>query len=282
MSDLIGRQREFNLESRDQWESFAGHRENVTRLLGTGVAPATGRLCVLGAGNCTDLDLATLLGIYREVHLVDLDAEAVASGMRRQSMATPPGLHPHGDLDVTGMLDAMSSWSPQERIDPAVVAACADVPVQSILPLLPGPFEVVVSTCLLSQLILNLVHTVGEGHPQFLLLLQAVRAGHLRLLTHLVAPGGTAILITDVVSSDTVPTLSSVPDSALSGLLARLVRERNFFHGVNPAILETLAAHDPVLRTYGLHQETLAPWRWDLGPRMYLVYAMKYRMRPFP
>jgi hypothetical protein len=281
VSDLIGRQREFNQESRDRWESFAGHREKVTRLLGSGVAPATGRLCVLGAGNCNDLGLATLLETYREVHLVDLDAEALAAGLRRQSVATHPGLHQHGNFDVTGMLDVMSTWSPQARIDPTDVAACADVPVQSIAPLLPGPFEVVVSTCLLSQLILYLVHTVGEGHPQFLMLLQSVRAGHLRLLTHLVAPGGTAILITDVVSSETVPTLGSVPDAALSGLLARLIRERNFFHGVNPAVLDTLATHDPVLRTHKLNQETLSPWRWDLGPRLYLVSAMRYRIPTF-
>ena len=70
MDDPRARQGQFNAESFDQWAGFADHRRRVSGLLATG----PGRLCVLGAGNANDLDLATLLEVHREVHLVDLDA----------------------------------------------------------------------------------------------------------------------------------------------------------------------------------------------------------------
>ena len=92
MNDIKGRQSGFNAESRDQWDAFSGHREKVSAILGAGADPCPGRLCVLGAGNCNDLDLAALLRAHREVHLVDLDAEALAQGVERQGVADRPGL----------------------------------------------------------------------------------------------------------------------------------------------------------------------------------------------
>jgi hypothetical protein len=279
MNDLKGRQAAFNAESRDRWGSFADHRKRVSELLVSGAEPGRSRLCVLGAGNGNDLDLPALLRAHREVHLLDLDDEALAQGVARQGVAGHPSLHHYGGVDVTGMLEAIASWSPHTPIRPEDLAACADEPVRHIGALLPGPFDCVASTCLLSQLILSLVYAVGEGHPQFLGLMQAVRAGHLRLLTHLLAPGGTAVLITDVVSSETFPTLGSIPEGSLAGLLNQLVRDRNFFHGVNPAVLSSLPAQDPILKAQVADLELIPPWRWDLGPRLYLVWAMRYRKR---
>jgi hypothetical protein len=56
-----------------------------------------------------------------------------------------------------------------------------------------------------------------------------------------------AVLITDVVSSETCPELGSWPERSLGDLLNRIVRHRNFFHGINPAILGALATLDPAL-----------------------------------
>jgi hypothetical protein len=273
--DPKGRQAAFNSESRGQWGGFAGHRRKVSTLLGAGAEPGRARLCILGAGNCNDLDLPALLAAHREVHLVDLDPVALARGAARQGVSEHPSLHRLGGVDVTGMLDAIATWSPRTDIQAGDLSALAEWPARRVAPALPGPYDLVASTCLLSPLIGNAFHAVGPGHPRFMALVRAIRLGHLRLLTQLAAPGGTAILITDVVSSDTFPTLGSLPDSSLAGLLPRLAREGNFFHGLNPEDLPPIFRRDPVLNSRVSGLESIPPWRWNLHSRVYLVWAMK-------
>lgn len=282
VNDPKGRQAAFNASSRDHWDGFAGHREKVAQLLGigagVGIGPRGGRACVLGAGNCNDLDLPALLEAHRALHLVDLDADALARGVARQGVAGHRSLHAHGGVDLTGMLDAIARWTLHATIGPADLAAMVEGPARRVASALPGPFDHVASTCLLRPLIGNAFHGVGEAHPQFPALVRAIRLGHLRLLTELAAHGGTATLITDVVSSDTTPTLRSLPDSALPGLLSRLARDRNFFHGVNPESLASLFRNDPVLKTRVDGLRSIPPWRWSLHSRLYLVWALRYRV----
>jgi hypothetical protein len=133
---------------------------------------------------------------------------------------------------------------------------------------------------LLSQLVGCVVRTAGESHPRFLEALRAVRAGHLRLLADLVAPGGAGVLIADVVSSDTAPALASAQERLLPGLLAGLIQQRNFFHGVNPAVLGSFFRTDPVVAEQVTDLEGVPPWLWDFGPRVYLVCAVTFRKRP--
>jgi hypothetical protein len=278
MDDPRRQQAAFNAESRGQWDTFADHRRKVSELIGAGTDPRRSRLCVLGAGNCNDLDLPALLEAHREVYPVDLDPEALARGVVRQGVAGHPSLHRFGGLDVTGMIDAMATWSPWTPIPPEDLAALVECPIRRIGPALPVPFDLVASTCLLRPLIGNAFHAVGDRHPQFMALVRAIRAGHLRLLTHLVAPGGTAALITDVASSDTFPALGSLPESSLPDILPRLVRDRNFFHGVSPAALPSLFRRDPVLSARVADLRTIPPWRWRLHTRLYLVWALTYRV----
>ncbi|MDB5389789.1 MAG: hypothetical protein JWM11_5435, partial [Planctomycetaceae bacterium] len=75
-----------NQESRTGWELYAGHREHVTFLLTQNNSPLNGRLCVFGAGNCNDLDLHRLRNHFREIHLVDLDADALLAGCQAQGV----------------------------------------------------------------------------------------------------------------------------------------------------------------------------------------------------
>jgi hypothetical protein len=271
MNDPWARQLHFNTESFDQWAGFSEHRQRVSNLLATGA----GRLCVLGAGNGNDLDLLALLNAYREVHLVDLDDQALARGIERQGAADRPSLVKLGGLDVTGMLDAMARWSPLEPIATADVEALVDWPARRVGLALPGSFDTVTSTCLLSQLIGNAHHSIGEAHPQFIHVIRAIRLGHFRLLAHLVRPGGRIVLITDVASSDWVPDLGEWPESSLPGLVPRLVREHGLIHGVNPADLLALFRLDPVLAAKLDRVELLPPWRWKLHSRTYLVCAIE-------
>jgi hypothetical protein len=265
----------YNATSRDGWEPYRGHRRVVTDLLAAG----SGRLRVLGAGNGNDLDLAALLTVYREIHLVDLDAEALAHGVGRQGCTGHPAVRCHGGVDVTGMLDVLAGWSPGAAVPDEALAACRERPVRQVGPTLPGPFDVAASTCLLSQLIFSVARAVGERHPRFAELFQAVRLGHLLLLADLVAPGGVGLLVTDVVSSETYPPLGSVPEDQLRAALVRLIQERNFFHGVNPSVLLAAFRTDPTLGPRVEAVESLRPWLWNLGPRVYAVWALRFRKR---
>jgi hypothetical protein len=278
MNQLARSRIEFNRQSADQWVAFAEHRSRVTGLLANPVPGRASRLCVLGAGNCNDLDLAALLASHSQIHLVDLDALALDQALVRQGLPHHPGLFRYGRIDISGQLDALAEWSPRSEIGPEHLAAAREKP-QEVVRSLPAPFDMVASTCLLSELLDAVVHSVGEWHPRFLELLQAVRFGHLRLLIDLIAPGGTGVLITDFVSSRTYPDLGSVPEDALPGVLAGLVRDRNFFHGLNPRALHSLFHTDPTLSAELAAVEAAPPWRWTLHGRVYAVYAFTLRRR---
>ena len=276
MNSLIQRQVAFNRSSNNAWDAFSEHRSQVTSLLKYG--SDSSRLCILGAGNCNDLDLTTLLQSHQEIHLVDLDGDALAQGVAKQNLTDQGHFHLHGGIDLTGMLDLMSNWSPNTPLSKTDISACINASAHC-LEKLPGPFDMVASTCLLSQLIKSIVDTIGEDHPQFVEVIQAIRLGHLRLLLKLLNPGGLGVLVTDVVSSDSYPPLASVPTQNLSQVLVQLVRQGNFFHGVNPAVIVNLFRQDPVLSQQVASLEPVGPWCWNFGPRHYAVIAVKFRKR---
>jgi hypothetical protein len=278
MDDPRTRQAAFNASSRGQWDGFASHRARVSALLGAAGPPLPTRLCVLGAGNCNDLDLPALLQAHREVHLVDVDRDALARGAMRQGVESHGSLRLFGGVDLTGMLDAIASWSPSTRIAAADLGALAGWPARRVAGALPGPYGVVASTCLLSQLAGNARPALGAAHPRLSDVIGAIRVGHLRLLERLTGPGGTAVLITDVVSSEMFPELPAVPEDDLAALPRRLARDGTFIAGVHPrTILADLGA-DPALARRVVRREPVAPWRWALHARVYLVWAVKLGM----
>src|SRR3954464_4205546 len=97
-----------NRSTRGQWELYRSHRPHIERL----IVPSQrdGRACVLGAGNCNDLDLRWMSEVFGEVHLVDLDADAVAAGIERQKMSQSGGLRIHAPIDLTGIADLSGAW----------------------------------------------------------------------------------------------------------------------------------------------------------------------------
>src|SRR5947209_20163185 len=103
------------------------------------------------------------------------------------------------------MLAAPAAWPPLGPVSDPELEALVDWPHRRVGLALPGPFDVVASTCLLSQLIGNAFHSIGEAHPRFPEVVRAIRLGHLRLLATLARPGGRVVLVTDVVSSDRSP-----------------------------------------------------------------------------
>lgn len=272
MNPFVQRQQQHNAQSRGGWERFAEHRRRVMQLLSPTAPAESMRLCVLGAGNSNDLDLTSLTRAYAEVHLVDLDAEALAAGVAQQQPEAVACIHQHGGCDLSGILDQLAAHRDQPT-DAAGIRHLIDASLTAPAPL-AGEFETVASVCLLSQLIHSVVLALGAEHPRFVEVLSAVRLRHLRLLSEMLAPGGRAVLVTDLVSSDTCSALATIEEANLPMLVRQLVESRNFFHGVNPAVIAQILRTDSGLRQRPESLEITNPWRWNLGPRVYAVYAM--------
>lgn len=268
-----------NAAACDDWESAGPHRQRVTDELVRGFPPLTETLCVLGAGNCHDLDLPRLLEVFSEVHLVDLDAGALEAGVARQGVSDHPAVRLHGGVEVTGVWDRLSEFTPDAPPDEETLNALVADAWSFAGPDLPGSFGMVASHGLLSQLIEAVVRTVGENHPRFLEMLDTVRGRHLRLLAELTRPGGYGLLVTDIVSSETAPNLPTLSDEALPDTLKQMVEARNFFHGLNPFVLATLYQDDPRLAPEIQASQLLRPWRWHACGRVYAVTGIKFQRR---
>ena len=280
MDRLGRRQIDINATSRDQWEAFAEHRRCLTAALARNATARRSRLCVLGAGNANDLDLAALLSVHREVHLVDIDSEALSSGAQRQGVANHPRLRLHGGVDVTATLGVVSDWTPNSELGPADLDAMAAWPASRTVVVLPGGFDRVASTCVLSQILETAAFTLGKDHRQLAAARAALLAGHLRLMARLAAPGGDAVLVCEVTSSEMLAELPGLANEELAGLLTELGRKGDHYRGLHPRQLLAALRADPSIRPLIAAAGPLMPWRWRLHDRTYLVGAIGFRLAP--
>ena len=230
-------QRAANRSTRENWRSFTRHRNRVMELLGD-ESRRQGRVAILGAGNCNDLDLVQLASECGEIHLFDLDREAMEGALLRQGVPERPNIHLRDDLDLSGLSDSEHATGP----DPA------------------ADFDLVVSTCVVSQLLETVSRVLPPGLHRDRIMLQ-VRDAHVRLMTALTAPGGTGIVVTDMAEADSDPDSPSPPETARKG---------SHFLGLDPkGIRQALGA------VRNLKQSE--PWTWQLDPvRRYLVQAVRF------
>jgi hypothetical protein len=198
------------------WDLYTAHREKVTRLTLHALSyHPFGRVCVLGAGNCNDLNLTEIARKAAEIHLVDFDdvaldrAQARANAQMGDCSADAATLLTHRGVDLTGL----SSYLLGDDVSSAesIVERALEGPKIGI----GQPFDVVISAGLLTQLISLPVDALGEGNASLNSVIIAVRTAHLRLMRTLLECGGHGILVTDVVSSDTIPGLSEATHETL-------------------------------------------------------------------
>lgn len=285
MTSLVEIQQSRNQESADAWALYEPHRNRVTSLLLDALpssendAGSESRICLLGAGNCNDVDLRQLAGHCREVALIDLDVNALQQAVERQQLVGHPAVRLQSGIDLTGIFDRLSPDDAADENDHAKqIAELTRLAESFSLPGLATGFDVVASVCVLSQLIDGVVRRFPR--PQVSLpLLQAVRRRHLRLLLEHCRPGGTAILVSEVVSSDTCPELLTVPDASLPGLLANLLAAQNFFTGLHPGIILQELQSDELIKPLAAAVKPVAPWKWPFLYRTYAVTAFVVRRR---
>jgi hypothetical protein len=268
-----------NREIRDLWQRYQGHRQQVTAAI-LALAPTSGgRLCLLGAGNANDLDLEQLAGRFEEVHLVDIDAAALARATGRQTPAVRARLRSHAPVDVSGLYQQLARWHVAPSPLPPV-AALADSGTAAVLAQLPSGFDVVASCCVLSQMSWALEQLLTPDAGTLALMQQALLRIHLRALLALIQPAGAALLVADQVSTAAYPLDDLQPDDDLGALAARLAADRVTYPVCNPELVRQTLRRDPELAAVAQPPELGAPWLWD-GPKQqtYLVLPIVLRRR---
>ncbi|MBX2819423.1 MAG: hypothetical protein KTR29_07070 [Rhodothermaceae bacterium] len=278
MSSILKVQRKRNLSTSQHWDYYEGHRQQVMSLLEEVSAGKKGRLCILGAGNCNDIELPALVERFDEIHLVDWDADSLQEGIKKQGIARESVVL-HTGIELTGIGHYIERWKktpPSNRdIDQGIslLSEPLDVGIDTA-------FDVVLSSSLLTQLIELPIALLGSNHSRTEEVVLKIRAAHFRLMASLMAARGTGVLVTELISSNTCKELFQCPEDRLSELYYQLIEEQRYFQGTNPKTLIPALLEDPFMSSQIAETKLTAPWRWLLGPeRSFLAYGFVFRKK---
>lgn len=239
---------------------------------------ASGALCVLGAGNCADIDLEYLGKRFREIHLVDLDDAALERARERQHAALQERIVLHGGRDLSGILQHLDDWSERFPGD----AELQQTSLQAAHALLQGlgrSFDVTLSTCVLSQLVLPFQETWVMNEEEWDKLSACTTAVHLATLFGATRPGGAGFMAFDVVSSDHLPGLLDYrerPAEELQAFVERQVASGEVSLTPAPRDLLGLLTSSGLGAALSSARITL-PWLWDIKSAQQLVYGLGFQ-----
>jgi len=268
---LVDIQTRNNLETAGHWNLYAEHRQRVDELL---QARAPGdRLCILGAGNANSHDLQSLAARFAEVHLVDLDPIALDLAVERQAPAARDRIALHAPIDLSGILALLPAWRGLPPSIAELESLSRSVP-DDIGRALPGPFDVVVSDCLFTQISWTCFKALGNGAVLRSVLLAALEA-HLRTLVALTKPGGSCVFVTDAASGEDISPQDLLSEKGGLHLIQELDRRGRLFSGTSLAVV--LGVLRDELQESIESVEVVSPWLWQfLEGRSALVYAVTF------
>ena len=273
---LVVRHRRNNQITKAAWDLFADHRARVTALA---LEPGGASLAILGAGNCNDVDLTALAAQFREIHLADIDEGALQRARARQPPAVAATLSLHAPVDVSGALTRLTELRDtpptQRQLDALAQSGC-----EAVRAAFPRTFDVVLSACVLSQLMHTCEAALGAQHPMLEATARAVAVAHIRALVLSVTPGGTGILVTDVVSSDTFPVEELLPAWGPMAVLEHLDTTKNVLSGTEVSFLRRCLNRDDVIAPLIEDVRVVPPWLWRLSDHVTLLtYAWVFKRR---
>ena len=273
---------QFNAKTRANWDIFENHRhQTVTAICDAKkylpMNQADSTIAILGCGNGNDLDLDKIGETFSKIHLFDFDPAAMdylkSQQLDDSTLSDSVVIQPPVDLTgVAADLDNLPADVTEAQLAKLIEKARQ---VKDVLP--DQEFDVVVSTSLLTQLLASVVSSLGDDSEYKNAMMIAIRDGHLKLMVDLIRPGGAGVLVSDFVSSDTLPDLATANDDESVLTLARkAIDGSNFFTGTNPwAMKDALAKliiEDP-FEPWNI----APPWRWQIGEkRSYLVTAINF------
>lgn len=270
----LKRQKTSNKNALPHFKAFAEHRKHLTTLT-TERSPQGGTLCVLGAGNCYDLNLEQLLERFEQIHLVDFDKEAVSRARSRLRATLQSRIVVHAPVDLSGANDRLAAWRDM-KATPEEFMALPKRAATALHGELEGPFDTVLSACLMSQLLLTLRRVLTDRHPLFQAATVTLTLAHLRTLAILCKPSGRALFATDVTSDEIAPLSKLTRDADAGQFLEELIDSGKVFNALSHETIKALAEDDPTLQRGFRLSEPLDVWTWRNGPaRTFLVYAVE-------
>ena len=263
-----------NRDTAAGWSLFSTHRQHLGALI---EAAGGQEVALLGAGNCNDVDLERLAETCDRLALFDLDEGAVRRARDRQAPAVARKLELFAPVDLSGVFDRLPGLV-NRRLGLAELEAFGQRALeQASAALPPRRFDTVVSCCVLSQIMHSLYLGLGR-HPQLEDLVEPVALAHVRLLLRLVRPGGHALLVTDVVSTETYPLEELWAERTPAALLSEVDRTGNTLNGTGPTFLRRMIARAGV--DLAEPPRPSVPWLWPMGEDLTLLtYALCLKPR---
>lgn len=275
----IKQQKNANKASLKYFHYFADHRRRQTDFI-LANNPHGGRICILGAGNCFDVDLTRLCEVFTEVHLVDIDRNALDGAHKRLAAPLAKKIFLHTAVDLSGANQSLEDWR-DFKVTPDTLLEFPALATREITARLPKDFDCVVSSCLISQILFTCTRVLSEQHPLLQACLITLLVTHLRLLIALTKPAGRALWITDVTSNEIAPLQRQImsDDDGAAWLRALAVGNR-IFTFLNPELIADLAQQDPHIAAAATIDGPFKTWLWQNGPqRKFMVYALIFAMR---
>jgi hypothetical protein len=266
----LAAQRAGNRENPRNWVDFEHHRAHTMGLVES-LAPASG-ICVLGAGNCDDLDLERLVSKFRDVHLVDWDGEALERGMAQAPAIVRNRIVAHAGVDLTGLLETLETWGDH---DEAFANAAATAPAR-IAANIGRSFDVVLSSSLLSQLSVPFYAVLARTPDQWARIMHALARIHFSTAALLARGRGHCVLIGDVLHPATRPG-PAPPELGWDALdPAAVTALRTAMPLRNPEfLLQTL--QEPDLAQLFERPTLSQPWVWNVEDAAMLAYGIVVR-----
>lgn len=285
-SDLVQTHIDRNRETEGLSTTYTSHRDRIMQLIASTAADLRdgedqkcSSIVLLGAGNCLDVDLAGLAELFQAIHLVDLDETAVKSVISAHPRQADQ-FQVHAPADIAEPLLSLTSrdFRPEDDNREHCIQVLQALSSENGLSDVPEA-DVVVSLCVLSQMVGSLSGLIDADHPTFTNALKALRIGHLRRMLSLLRPGGVGVFVSDIVSSDTAEQLKTATAEQMPEIVRTLVAEKNFFSGMNPSVVLSELNVLSRLATGPDTVHTIDPWTWDMGVRTYAVYAFRIQKK---
>lgn len=257
--DFAALHAELNRSTRACWDRYAAHRERVMRLVPRGRA-----IAVLGAGNCNDLDLTELAQRFDALHLVDVDTEACDAALARDGVRAE--VH---EADLSGVLSSLAKW----KDAPPDAATMRRVPAEAsaaVAQRVPGPFDVVLSSAVVSQLVWSCMECFGVEHPALRAVALTTMMAHLQIALDLTRPGGTLVLAVDTLARKPEIFAELEEKMSTSEMLVMFEQTQQCLPATECSVLSSALGHLAPSAEVAL----VPPWLWTVADhRTSLVYA---------